>query len=257
MTLVKRLIIADAHVGQAAGDVAAMQRLVWRAAEGGVGEIVYLGDGFQYLIGMSKFWTASVRAVMSAWRDVRQQGLRVVLVEGNRDFFLDELELSAEIDWSGRSYQFVAGDTRFRLDHGDLVNRRDFQYRFWSRVSKSRPARAWARLLPRAVAVAIVRHMEARLAETNRRFRYQKPIADLRRSARAAWDEGIDVLFWGHFHSTWRCADDGRAAVIIPAWLEHRVSVLVDTGGLWQLVDSKLQPAENAVTPDIQLNTTM
>lgn len=251
MAAVKRLIIADAHVGQADGDAAAMTALVRAAAGDGVGEIIYLGDGFQYLIGMSKFWTSGVREVLGAWRSVRRDGGRIAVVEGNRDFFLDAPELSAEIDWAGRRYEFSSGGVRFRLDHGDLVNSRDLQYRFWSRLSKSGPARLWARLLPRSLAVAIVRHMEARLAETNRRFRYSKPISDLQRSAEAAWGAGVDVLFWGHFHTTWSTTDHGRLAMIIPAWLESRCAVAVAADGRWQLVDERLQPVPWP-SPDIQ-----
>ena len=241
MTGVKRLIIADSHVGQGTDDAGAMSLLVRRTADEGVGEIIYLGDAFQYLIGMSKFWTASLREVMGAWREARTSGVRIIVVEGNRDFFLDEEEIAREIDWGGRRYEFSQSDVRYRLDHGDLVNRRDLQYRFWSRVSKCAPARLWARWLPRSMAVAIVRRMEAHLATTNKKFRYTKPIADLKRAAESAWDEGIDVLFWGHFHSTWEWQRDNRLALIIPAWLETRRSVVVDTDGSWTYVDSDLK----------------
>ena len=193
--------------------------------------MIYLGDAFQYLIGMKKFWTAGLREVMESWREVRRNGVRIVLIEGNRDFFLDGPELATEVDWSGRIYEFCAGERRYRLDHGDLVNRRDFQYRFWSRISKSAVARIWARLLPQSLAVAIVRRMEAHLATTNRKFRYTKPIADLRRSASSAWEEGINVLFWGHFHTHWECRERDHLAMILPAWLETRTSVLVHPDG--------------------------
>ena len=241
MSAVKRLIIADSHVGQGTDDAAEMSSLVRRAADGGVDEVIYLGDAFQYLIGMKKFWTAGLRDVMQSWRDVRRRGVRVVVIEGNRDFFLDEPELALEVDWSGRIYEFVSGERKFRLDHGDLVNRRDFQYRFWSTVSKSAIARIWARLLPQSLAVAIVRRMEAHLATTNRKFRYTKPIEDLRRSAVSAWADGIDVLFWGHFHTLWEYQDGDRLAMIVPAWLETRTSVLVHPDGAWHSVDPKLE----------------
>jgi UDP-2,3-diacylglucosamine hydrolase len=241
---VKRLIIADAHVGQGVHDAAEMSSLVRRAAADGVEEVIYLGDAFQYLIGMSKFWTAALREVMGSWREVRRRGVRVVVIEGNRDFFLDEPELAAEVDWSGRIYEFDAGEQRFRLDHGDLINKRDFQYRFWSRISKSVIARIWARLLPQSLAVAIVRRMEAHLATTNRKFRYTKPIDDLRRSASSAWSEGIGVLFWGHFHTHWECRDGLRLAMIVPAWLETRTSILVNPDGTWQSVDANLERCE-------------
>lgn len=238
----KRLIIADAHVGQGADDSRAMIALVERAASSGVGEIIYLGDCFQYLIGMSKFWTRGVVAVLEAWQRARSGGTLVGIVEGNRDFFLDAPELAAKIDWSARAYEFESGGRRYRQVHGDLVNRRDFQYRFWSSISKSGVARLWARLLPRTAAVAIVRRMEAHLALTNRKFRYTKPISDLKRCAEAAWAEGVGTLFWGHFHTPWSFSDGDREALIIPAWLETRSSVLVGDGGEWSLVDDDLEP---------------
>ena len=238
----KRLIIADAHVGQGTDDCGAMISLVDRAVAGGAGEIIYLGDCFQYLIGMSKFWTTSVVAVLAAWQRARASGTAIGIIEGNRDFFLDAPELAAEIDWSTRVYDFESGDRRYRLVHGDLVNRRDLQYRFWSSISKSAVARLWAHLLPRPAAVAIVRRMEAHLANTNRKFRYTKPIADLERSAEEAWAEGVGTLFWGHFHTPWRYGDGAHEALIIPAWLESRSSVMVDGKSGWSLVDDNLEP---------------
>jgi len=244
---VKRLIIADAHVGQGADDVSAMCTLVTTAAAHRVGEIVYLGDAFQYLIGMSKFWTASLREVMETWREARRRGVRIVVIEGNRDFFLDEPDIAAEIDWGGRVYEFESNTRRFRLDHGDLVNRRDFQYRFWSTVSKSGVARLWARLLPQRVAVTIVNRMETHLATTNRKFRYTKPVDDLQRHAAIAWSEGVDVLFWGHFHTHWECRDGNHLAMIVPAWLETRTGLIVDEDGDWGTVDAGLEPREMLV----------
>jgi len=249
MTAMKRMIIADSHVGQNADDAAEMNALLHRAAADGVGEIIYLGDAFQYLIGMSKFWTSAVEEVMTVWRDLRQRGVRIALVEGNRDFFLDETELAAELDWMGRRFEFSAGETAYRLVHGDLINRRDFQYRFWSTVSKSTIARWWARLLPSSVAVTIVRRMEAHLATTNRKFRYAKPIRDLRNCALRAWGEGVDVVFWGHFHTPWEFRDGERLALIIPAWLETRCCVVVEPDGTWAYVDSDMSPRELRIEP--------
>ena len=85
MSNVKRLIIADCHIGQGIDDAAAMGALVRRAASEGVAEVVYLGDAFQYLIGISKFWTSSVHEVIESWREVRRQGVRIVVIEGNRE----------------------------------------------------------------------------------------------------------------------------------------------------------------------------
>lgn len=238
----KRLIIADAHIGQRAGDAERMVRFLSLAAGEGVGEIRYLGDAFQYLIGMSKFWTSSIGEVLPHWRELRAQGILVDLVEGNRDFFLDTPELGDFVDSSSRVSEFSAGGMRYRLDHGDQVNREDHRYLFWSKVSKSGIARVWARLLPRPVAVAIVAHMEAKLARTNKEFRYRKPVAHLMRAANAAWKEGVDRLLWGHFHTPWRYRSGTREAAVVPAWLDFRVALLIDEMGRASIVDETMTP---------------
>ncbi len=236
----RRLVIADAHLGQSSGDVDAMCRMVDLAARRGFGEIVYLGDAFQYLLGMSTFWSGAVVRVLRSWDEARRRGVRLVLIEGNRDFFLDEPDLERRVDVATRIHRFEAGGVRYRLVHGDKVNRRDLQYRFWSTVSKSRPARLWARLLPRAVAVRIVETMEARLASTNRRFRYVKPVEDLRRDAQQAWAEGFHVVLWGHFHTPWEHRDGDRLAMVVPAWLETRVALAVEDDGGRRWLDPSL-----------------
>ena len=240
----KRLIIADPHVGTRDGDAQAMVTLLKHAERAGVGEILYLGDTFVYLLGMSKFWTASIEMVLEAWDGFRSRGGTVRLIEGNRDFFLDEEDLVCRVDESALSLEFSAGDVTFRLVHGDKVNQRDWQYLFWSRLSKCLPARLWARWLPRRLAVAIVRKMEARLARTNRKFRYEKPVEALRDEALRSFRRGVDVLFFGHFHTLWTFAEGEKTAMVVPAWLETRQSLIVDESGRWHGVDQDLRPVE-------------
>lgn len=240
----RRLIIADAHVGTVSGDAEAMVDLLEQAKAGDIREIIYLGDTFQYLIGMSKFWTRSVESVLACWDNLRTDGLTVRLLEGNRDFFLDEADLGAHIDEAARTIDFTVGGVSYRLNHGDKVNRRDFQYLFWSTVSKCAVARLWARWLPQRLAVKIVRSMEAHLAETNRRFRYAKPVAALRAAADRAWDGGIDVLLFGHFHTLWRHRREAKLAMVVPAWLETRTALVVEADGRRQWVDGRCRPCE-------------
>lgn len=240
----KRLIIADPHVGTRKGDAEAMVALIERAEREGVGEILYLGDTFQYLIGMSKFWTASIRTVLAAWDGFRSRGGTIRLIEGNRDFFLDEEDLANRVDQSALSLEFSAGDVTFRLIHGDKVNQRDWQYLFWSRVSKCLPARLSARVLPRKIAVGIVRKMEARLARTNRKFRYTKPVKALREESLKAFQRGVNLQLFGHFHTLWTFSDGLNRAMVVPAWLETRQAMIVDEAGQWHGVGGNLLPEE-------------
>lgn len=245
---VRRLVIADAHVGQRPHDAEEMGLLIERAVEADIGELVYLGDAFQYLIGMSKFWTRTVRSVLERWAEARRRGLRVVLVEGNRDFFLDEPDLAPFRDVAAVRYEVTAGPSRVLMVHGDRVNREDRRYLFWAAVSKSRLARLWAHLLPRAVAVRIVESMEARLAETNRQFRYRKPVAALEAEARSAWERGVDLVLWGHFHTGWEVSHEGHRAMVVPAWLETGAALQIDDDGGCSFVDSSLTPLAGVPT---------
>jgi hypothetical protein len=93
--------------------------------------------------------------------------------------------------------------------------------------------------------------MEARLAATNQRFRYQRPVGALRRQAERAWSVDIDVLLWGHFHAAWQYAVGDKLAMVVPAWLETTLSLAVADNGRWQLVDRDLAPA----TPDAGTTT--
>lgn len=237
-----RLVIADAHVGTQVADASAMAAFVARCVEYGVGEIIYLGDTFKYLIGMEKFWTSSVVEVLRAWDTARDSGVRIRLIEGNRDFFLDERDLARRVDETALEIGFTQNGTTYRLVHGDKVNQRDVQYLFWSMLSKAYFSRLWARWLPRSLAVRIVRSMEAHLATTNKRFRYTKPKRALKADADAAFSSGVDVLMWGHFHSLWRYSVDNRTAMIVPAWLEQRLAVLVAEDGHWTFVNEQLEP---------------
>ncbi len=227
-----------------------MTELLWRAVGAGAREVIYLGDAFQYLIGIEKLWTRDVREMLDVWDRVRAKGTRIILIEGNRDFFLDEPALKAHHDGALLTYEFNAGSIRFRLTHGDRVNHRDRQYLFWRMVSKCRMSRMAARALPRSLAVMIVQEMEARLALTNRRNRYRKPVEALVAEAHRAWDEGIGVMAWGHFHSPWRCDRNGHVALVVPAWLETGLSLLVEPSGAWQLVENTLTPPPEPLKMD-------
>ncbi len=236
----RRLIIADSHVGQRPGDSTLMCKLLERAATQEIEEIVYLGDAFQYLIGMSKFWSPAVREVLGCWDRFREHGGRIVLIEGNRDFFLDEADLEKHVDRSGMMYEFSSGNQHIRLVHGDRVNQDDRQYLFWARFSKCRTARFFAHLLPRCIAVWIVDTMEQRLARSNKKYRFTKPVKELKREAQGAWREGISLMLWGHFHSFWETLDGPHRAMVVPAWLENSTALLIESNGDWALVDSKL-----------------
>lgn len=250
-----RAVVTDLHLGQAPGDEERFTATLAALERRGVGEVVLLGDTFRALVGFERFWDETVRAELAALAVLRGRGVRVVMVEGNRDFFLDSADLRPFRDSWGPAHSFAAGGRRFLLEHGDLVNVHDHRYRFWRTLSKSRPARVWARLLPRRLARRIVAGTEARLAATNFAYRKALPEPLLEAAARRHFAAGVDVVLWGHFHQVWRFDAGGRAAMIVPDWLSTgSVAFIDDCGDLEVVVLAGGQFVDSAATPWYQVN---
>jgi len=226
-----RAVVADLHVGQEGGDLDRFMALTAELSRRAPGEVVFLGDLFRTLVGFERFWDETIRTGLRALEAVRRAGTRVILVEGNRDFFLDVRELSPFRDAWGMVHSFSAGGRRFLLEHGDLINHNDRSYRFWRAVSKSGAARLWAGYLPRLLAQRIVRGTEARLSRTNFTSRRVLPVHDLEAHARRHFAAGVDVVLWGHFHRPWRLDEGQREAIALPAWAETGAVAWIDAAG--------------------------
>ncbi len=241
-----RAVLADLHVGQRPGDLDRFLATLADIERRGADEVVFLGDLFRALVGFPHFWDETMRRGLDGLAALRRAGTRIVMVEGNRDFFLDARALDPFRDACGPVHSFVAGGRRFLLEHGDLLNRRDRSYLFWRAVSKSAVARAWARVLPGRLARRVVFGAESRLKETNFSYRKSLPLTELTAAARRHFAAGVDVVLWGHFHRAWTLAEGGREAHVVPGWLETGAVVWArddgrlafELGGSGQIVDS-------------------
>lgn len=216
-----RAVLADLHVGERPDDVERVRVVFDEARRRGVGELILLGDTFRALVGFPHFWDETVRAGLEELARLRSFGVRVVLVEGNRDFFLGEPSLNRFRDATAACHSFVAGGRRFLLEHGDLVNLRDWRYLFWRGLSKSRAARLWARHLPGPLARRVVVHTEERLAQTNLGCRHRIPAERMSQLASAHFAAGVHVILWGHFHRPWVLSHQGCMAAVVPAFSEY------------------------------------
>jgi UDP-2,3-diacylglucosamine hydrolase len=227
----RRALLADLHLGQVAGDYQRFAALLVELPQRKVGELVLAGDVFRTLVGLPRFWSPSVREALGLLTQLRQQGVRVVWVEGNRDFFLHTQAMDPYRDRFVPSYGFAAGGRRFLVEHGDLINRQDRQYRLWRTISKSHLAFWGARLIPKVVAQSIVTRTEQALAKTNFSYRRVLPEQDLVREARKHFACGVDVVFWGHFHRFWSFAEGEKQAYVLPAWQEEGTVVYIEDDG--------------------------
>ena len=106
--------------------------------------------------------------------------------------------------------------------HGDGLNDRDWQYRFWRRLSKSPPVRLAVTLTPRRWARRLVDSTEERLSQTNFKHKVELPERAIRAYAERRLAEGHDVLILGHFHEERRWQVKGGEVWLLDAWFHSR-----------------------------------
>jgi len=220
-------LIADAHLGGPGGGAAPLVEQLRALPGEGAERLVLMGDLFQAWIGDPRFETPDVAAVVPVLRDLRRQGLWIDYIEGNRDFYLETGPYADAFDAVVLETAFTVGGTRYLAVHGDGLNDRDWQYRFWRRLSKSRPVELAVRHTPRRLAHRLVYGTEARLSQTNFKHKRELPLEAIRAYAERRLAEGHDVLLLGHFHEPAVFPVPGGEVRLLDAWFHgHRVEWL-------------------------------
>lgn len=215
-------IIADAHLGGPGGSAEPLIRQLESLPDLGCRYLLLMGDLFQAWIGDPRFETEDIRLVAEALRGLRRRGLRVDYVEGNRDFFLQGSPYEDSFDRVVLEVAFEVGGVRYLAVHGDGLNERDLQYRFWRWLSKSPPVRFAVTHIPRRMARRMVHSTEQRLSQTNFKHKARLPEASIRRYAERRLAEGHDVLLLGHFHEPQIWTVRGGEVRLLDAWFKTR-----------------------------------
>ncbi len=215
-------VLADAHIGGPGGPAGPLVEQLEALPGAGCERLVLLGDLFQIWVGSPKFETADHRAVAAALAGLRDAGVRLEYIEGNRDFFLAGSAYDALFHEISLSLAFTVGERRYLAVHGDGLDPSDLKYRFWNKLSKSRLSRVLWFGLPTRLAHYLAESTERRLADTNFKHKVRVPEDVLRRFAQARLAEGHDEILLGHFHEPLRYELEGGVLRVVDAWFNSR-----------------------------------
>jgi len=215
-------LLGDAHLREGDPEVKAFVAFL-DSLPSEITTLAILGDLFAAWIGRADLLRPHHAAVVKALWRLRARGCRLLYVEGNHDFFLAPL-------YAGDPFDAVATATldlrlagrRVHLAHGDLVNRRDRQYRAWRALSKNRLFFRIFNLLPSGARHGLVGSLERSLARTNMTHRRGFPIDECEAYARPRIRAGAAVLVFGHFHEErridYREEERSGSVFVLPAW---------------------------------------
>jgi UDP-2,3-diacylglucosamine hydrolase len=220
-------VIGDSHIGLSEGSekpiLAWIERLIALRPRA-----LYLnGDLFHYLIADPKFYTPPVEKVFARLRDLRDSGIPVHYVEGNRDFFLHGSFAEEAVTDVGLEYPIEAGGRKYLIVHGDMINDRDLPYRFWRRASKNAVSKFSLRFIPKRMARRFVDRVESHLSKTNFKHKSRLPIELMEAYGRKRAAEGYTDVVFGHFHH--KLVLHGEATVtVLPPWYETGEAMVIN-----------------------------
>ena len=222
-------IIGDSHIGLADGSEISVNAWLDRFAALEPRALYLNGDLFHYLIAHPKFRTTSVERVMAKFRELRDRGIAIHYVEGNRDFFLRNSFVEEAVTDVGIEYTIPAGTNRYLVVHGDMINDRDWPYRFWRRVSKNPISRVGVDLIPKKMARNFVDSVEKRLASSNFKHKSKLPIELMEAYGRKRARAGFTHVVFGHFHQKLELdVTRSMKVTILPPWYEDGEAMAID-----------------------------
>jgi len=206
--------------------------------------VVFLGDLFNVWIagpGMEQPHQAAVVERLSA---LRERGVTVRYLEGNRDLRIGHYYTGTALDdASDEGLVERFGGHSFFVTHGDLVNVADRQYRLWRRFIRSAPVWALVGHLPEHRRTAVAESIEKRMRRTNLAYKQKFPEDQVRAYAAGRFREGHDIVVLGHFHLEKDLSTDvdgcRKRILVLPEWRESRRHLVACDDGSVEFVNSE------------------
>lgn len=224
-------VIGDSHIGLKDGNEKPVLEWLERFAALRPRALYLNGDLFHYLIAHKKFRTSSVDKVFAGFRALRDSGVGVHYVEGNRDFFLRKSFVEDSVTDVGLEYAIPAGTNKYLIVHGDMINDRDWPYRFWRRASKNPITKLGVSLIPGTTARRFVDDMEKKLAASNFKHKSRLPIELMKEYGRKRRRDGFTHVVFGHFHNKTVIESPSSTITVLPPWYEHGEAMVIDPVG--------------------------
>lgn len=212
------LLLSDLHLKpESPWDTLTFLQLL-ESARGTIGALYLLGDLFEFWIGERRLETPFQGGILEAIQRLRQAGVRVGYVEGNRDYRVARGRAELFDVCSEDELLLEAAGRRVLLVHGDRINRRDWAYRAWRRFSRHPAVLGCFRSLPATLARRTAATIERCLRSSNLEHKRSFPEQAVRDYGAARLGRGFDAIVLGHFHREHLVKTESGNLYVLGAW---------------------------------------
>ena len=87
-------LIADSHLGDARSPTGGFFDMLHQLPKANM--VIFLGDLFKVWLAIPKFWDKHTREILQGFEDLRQSGVEILFVVGNREYFLPREKSKAQ-----------------------------------------------------------------------------------------------------------------------------------------------------------------
>ncbi len=230
------IVVADAHLDGLNRELELFLSFLFSLQKREIHTLFILGDLFTIWLGTPKMLLPHQGPVLESLQSLRNHGVQLKYVEGNRDYFLSPLYLNTPFhEIISESTQEPIGGKQTHFSHGDLVNIHDKQYRLWRTFSRNRVIFLAFRSLPRTCTVPLAHYLEQKFRGTNLMNKKAFPAQTCKEYAERLWKAGNEIIVLGHFHEKHHdeFLFDGRKKhlYVLPAWKDtHEYLQISDQG---------------------------
>lgn len=195
------LFLADLHLSPSIPrTVSAFERFIDGIDATDVGQVYILGDLFEFWIGDDMMTSPFTAAVVARLASLRERGIRLFVMHGNRDFLLGKrFAQAAGAQLIDDPTLFEGFGRRWLLTHGDALCTDDMAYQRFRATTRKRWIQCFFLRWPLRLRTRIAANMRAKSEQAGPARMH---ITDVNRDAVAALFDasGVDGIIQGHTH---------------------------------------------------------
>lgn len=225
-------LIADPHLNSKSDEVNELFEKFLRIFESSPSsKLIMLGDLFSNWIGMDDLLSDYQKEIIKSLNNLKGNGKEIIFLEGNRDYFVEELE-ETPFFFIGKNYKMeFKNDTKILFEHGETINWKDRNYLLWSYITRTESVKSLLKILKKDFAKKLGEKLEEKLSRTNYEHKIEIPFDEIKNYAKSLREENYTNLVLGHFHRSLEYEFYGVKVNLIDTFMNKGSFAIINSNG--------------------------